>query len=158
MAIFPLRCGEECIGLLQLNDRRPGRFTEETIALWERLAGSLAVALSKLRAEEQLELQKRAIDAHFDGAYWLDTSDRFIYVNDAGCKAIGYSREELIGKSVKVISVTATDDALKHVWERLRKDGHYHSDTKHRRKDVLPLHAELVSLLREWLKGLKATE
>jgi len=26
--------------------------------------------------------------------------------------------------------------------------------SKHRRKDVLPLHPELVSLLREWLAGL----
>ena len=30
--------------------------------------------------------------------------------------------------------------------------------SKHRRKDVLPLHPELVPLLREWLKGLKAMD
>ena len=30
--------------------------------------------------------------------------------------------------------------------------------SKHRRKDVLPLHPELVPLLREWLKGLKPTD
>jgi site-specific recombinase XerD len=30
--------------------------------------------------------------------------------------------------------------------------------SKHRRKDVLPLHPEMVLLLREWLKGLKPTE
>ncbi len=30
--------------------------------------------------------------------------------------------------------------------------------SKHRRKDVLPLHAELVAMLREWIKGLKPTD
>ena len=30
--------------------------------------------------------------------------------------------------------------------------------SKHRRKNVLPLHPELVSMLRVWLKGLKPTE
>ena len=30
--------------------------------------------------------------------------------------------------------------------------------SKHRRKDVLPLHSELVKMLREWLEGLNATD
>lgn len=30
--------------------------------------------------------------------------------------------------------------------------------SKHRRKDVLPLHADLVAMLREWIKGLKPTD
>lgn len=30
--------------------------------------------------------------------------------------------------------------------------------SKHRRKDVLPLHPELVAMLREWLKGRRPTE
>ena len=54
VALIPLRVGEQCLGLLQLNDRQPGRFTPEGIALWERLAGHLAVALAKLRAEDAL--------------------------------------------------------------------------------------------------------
>ena len=39
VALLALRCGEERLGLLQLNDRRKGMFTPETVALWERLAG-----------------------------------------------------------------------------------------------------------------------
>lgn len=30
--------------------------------------------------------------------------------------------------------------------------------SKHRRKDVLPLHVDLVAMLREWLKGLKPSD
>jgi len=54
VALIALRLGEERLGLLQLNDKRSGRFTRQTIALWERLADYMAVALSKFAAEEAL--------------------------------------------------------------------------------------------------------
>jgi transcriptional regulator with GAF, ATPase, and Fis domain len=54
VALTALRVGEDCLGLLQLNDRRKGQFTPETISMWERLADYLAVALAKTRAEEAL--------------------------------------------------------------------------------------------------------
>ena len=54
LALIALGPRENRLGLLQLNDRRPGRFTAEKIGLWERLAGYLAVALAKTLAEESL--------------------------------------------------------------------------------------------------------
>ena len=54
VALIPLCLGEERLGLLQLNDRQKGRFTPELIALWERLADYLAVALAKFRTDEAL--------------------------------------------------------------------------------------------------------
>ena len=54
VALIALRVGRETLGLLQLNDRRKGQFSSETIAMWERLADYLAVALAKARAEEKL--------------------------------------------------------------------------------------------------------
>jgi PAS domain S-box-containing protein len=55
VALIALRAGEECLGLLQLNDKRKGQFTQWTIAMWERLADYLAVALTKTRAEDSLQ-------------------------------------------------------------------------------------------------------
>ncbi|MFT5727104.1 MAG: PAS domain S-box-containing protein [Desulforhopalus sp.] len=55
VALIPLQLGTERLGLLQLNDRSKGRFNLETIAMLERLAGDLAVALAKFRAEEKLQ-------------------------------------------------------------------------------------------------------
>ena len=56
VALVALRVGEECLGLLQLNDRRKGQFTPETISMWERLADYFAIALAKTRAEEALHV------------------------------------------------------------------------------------------------------
>jgi PAS domain S-box-containing protein len=55
VALFPIYVGDERFGLLQFNDRRKGRFTPQIIALWEKLAGYLATAVSKFRAEEALQ-------------------------------------------------------------------------------------------------------
>jgi len=62
VALLPLRVGPQRLGLLQLNDRRPGRFSPETIALWERLADHLAVAVAKCQAEEALRAAHDALE------------------------------------------------------------------------------------------------
>ena len=54
VALIPLHLGAESLGLIQLNDRRKGMFSAETIAVWERLADHLAVAVAKYRADEAL--------------------------------------------------------------------------------------------------------
>jgi two-component system, chemotaxis family, CheB/CheR fusion protein len=66
VALIPLRLGEERLGLLQLNDRQKGRFTSETVALWERLADYLAVALAKFRADEALHESEKRYHSLFD--------------------------------------------------------------------------------------------
>ena len=55
VALIPLSIGGERLGLLQLNDVRKGIFTQEDIYQWERLAGHLAIALLKFRAEVSLQ-------------------------------------------------------------------------------------------------------
>jgi response regulator RpfG family c-di-GMP phosphodiesterase len=54
MALIPLRNAEQTFGLLQINDHRPNRFTLEKISLCERLADSMAIALSQKQAQEAL--------------------------------------------------------------------------------------------------------
>ncbi len=54
VALIPLPSGVGNLGLLQLNDKRKDMFSPELIALWERLAGYLAVALAKFQADEEI--------------------------------------------------------------------------------------------------------
>ena len=62
VALIALRSGQQTLGLLQLNDRRKDRFTPESIALWERLAGYLAVAVAKSRAEDELRISNKELE------------------------------------------------------------------------------------------------
>jgi len=54
VALIPLRSGGQIIGLLQLNDPRPNRFTPETIRFLEGLGATIGIALARKRAEETL--------------------------------------------------------------------------------------------------------
>ena len=55
VALIALAAGEDRLGLLQLNDRRKGRFSADSMALWERLAGYLGIALARTLGKEELQ-------------------------------------------------------------------------------------------------------
>jgi PAS domain S-box-containing protein len=86
VALIPLIFGNERMGLLQLNDRRPGMFTSDAIALWQKFSGYLTVALAKFKADEALlsaheELERRVRERTEDLAIslWeleLETAER----------------------------------------------------------------------------------
>jgi len=54
VALIPLRCGDEIVGLLQLNDTRRGRFTPEMIRFLEEIGESIGIGMARIRAEEHL--------------------------------------------------------------------------------------------------------
>lgn len=66
VALIPLRAGRQVFGLIQFNDHRPDRFTPGLIGHFERMADSLAIALSQRRAEETLRESERFAHATID--------------------------------------------------------------------------------------------
>ncbi len=111
VTLIALRVGEQRLGLLQLNDRQKGRFSPEGIALWERLAGYLATALSKFRAEEALresearlrqaaEFDEAALKSLGEGLYTVDTQGLVTSMNPAAEELFGWSFAELRGKKM----------------------------------------------------------
>jgi PAS domain S-box-containing protein len=80
VALIPLRSGAEPLGLIQLNDRRKGMFSPEIIAMWERLAGYLSVALAKVLTEEAMQqkeadLREAQRVSHVGSWYWDAKTD-----------------------------------------------------------------------------------
>ncbi len=113
VAVIALRLGDECLGTLQLNDRHTGRFTRDSIALWERLSDYLAVALARFRSDEALlesEQRYRSLFENMVEGYafcrmlYDDNGDPedFIYldVNSAFVRLTGL--ENVTGKRVTV--------------------------------------------------------
>ena len=87
VALIPLRASGETFGLLQLNDRRRGRFTSRQISLLERLADSLALALENQKSRESLrerdEFQRDMINALAAHIAVLDREGTIVAVNAA---------------------------------------------------------------------------
>jgi len=55
VALIPLRSDHKIIGLLQLNDTQPGRFTTEIIQFFEEIGASIGIALTRIQAEEDIK-------------------------------------------------------------------------------------------------------
>ena len=97
------------------------------------------------RVEEQIKLLKHSIDVHSRRRYWFDSNNNVVYVNDAGCQALGYQREELLGRPLGKINPRATEKGLREAWEQLRRNGKFTVETVHRRKDGSEFPVEISS-------------
>jgi signal transduction histidine kinase len=135
VALIPLTSGEARLGLLQVNDRRPNRFTAEGIARWERLAGYLAVAVAKFKAEEaqQREAERyRALFANMPNGFALckmvyedGVPADFVYleVNPAFERLTGLSG--VVGRAVSEVvpGLRASNPELFEVYGRVASTG-----------------------------------
>jgi PAS domain S-box-containing protein len=87
------------------------------------------------RSEEALCFTQFAIDRALDQAFWMTKDGRLFYVNDAACRALGYSREELGGMSIPDIDPTHPPEVFAEHWRNLVKHGSITMESLHRAKD-----------------------
>ncbi|MEK7753715.1 MAG: PAS domain S-box protein, partial [Acidobacteriota bacterium] len=66
VALIPLCSAGRTLGLLQFNDRRKGRFTLATIAILERAASSIAIALEQRKAQAALRDSEKTYRTLFE--------------------------------------------------------------------------------------------
>ncbi|NJD22633.1 MAG: PAS domain S-box protein [Melioribacter sp.] len=115
--------------------------------------GNLNKALSSARneltirkaAEEQLNLLKYSVDTSSDGAYWLDSEGRFLYINDTGCKSLGYGVDELLKMRLWDINPRVTSQRWAEVWPIIKEKKIYSAESVHRRKDGSEFPVEIIS-------------
>ena len=93
VALIPLRLGHRRLGLLQFNDSKRGRFDEQKIALFERLASNLAIGLTQritvLALRESEEKYRSMLEAMDDEIYICSPDLRIEYMNAAMIARIG---------------------------------------------------------------------
>jgi PAS domain S-box-containing protein len=87
------------------------------------------------RAEEALQFTQFAIDHTADAAFWMTEDGRFFYVNEAACRALGYSRDELLQMTVYDIDPAFTKSMWRDSWCRLKLDKSRVFETVHRARD-----------------------
>ena len=99
VALVPIHSKERIVGLIQLNDRRKGRFTLETIELLEAIASHIGEALMRKKAEDAVRESERrfkSIVEHItDIFYILDSNHKMLYVSPQIEKVLGYITEEV---------------------------------------------------------------
>ncbi|MDO9263297.1 MAG: PAS domain S-box protein, partial [Desulfosalsimonadaceae bacterium] len=103
MALVPVRNKDRIVGLIQLNDRRKGRFTLESVELMEGIASHIGGALMRKRAEEALrEAEDRLrtlINATPDIVCFKDGEGRWLEANEADLALFGLTGVDYRGKT-----------------------------------------------------------
>ena len=75
---------------------------------------------ARKQAEDQLRFTQFAIDHSADSAYWVDNEGRIIYANQEGCRALGYTREELVGMTIADIDIEFPRGFWGNHWQELK--------------------------------------
>lgn len=90
---------------------------------------------SKKLAEQQLALINFALNNTQEAAFLNDTEGHFIYVNDAACHSLGYSRDEMLAMSVAdIVDGYPIDDWDQHI-SNLKATGAITFETRHKTRD-----------------------
>ncbi len=83
----------------------------------------------------ELEFTNFAVEHASDAVFWMDRELRFLNVNREACRRLGYTREELLERSVPDIAPEAKPEVVSHILERLRETGSLTRRSQYRRKD-----------------------
>jgi two-component system cell cycle sensor histidine kinase/response regulator CckA len=87
------------------------------------------------RAEELLRLTQFSIQRSSEAAFWINRDGKFSYVNEAACRSLGYSREELLEMMVQDIDPGFPKGIWTEHWEDLKRRGSFNIESYHRTKD-----------------------
>ncbi len=110
-----------------------------------RLFGSLQDITERKKAEESLRLTRFSIDCSSDGFFWVTPDARIVDINEAACRSLGYSEEELLQLSVPDIDLFYNADVWLQHLEDLRQRGSQTFETVHTTKDGIQFPVEIVA-------------
>ncbi|HSR62790.1 MAG TPA: PAS domain S-box protein, partial [Gammaproteobacteria bacterium] len=91
--------------------------------------------------EQKLLFTQFAVDHAADSIYWLKKDASVLYVNDAACKELGYSRDELLSMKVYDFNPDMTKEIWRDRWEKNKLEKPLFIETRHKRKDgqIIPV-------------------
>jgi PAS domain S-box-containing protein len=87
------------------------------------------------RAEEQLRFMQFAVEHTANAAFWMGPDAQFTYVNEAACRSLGYTREELLSMTVCDIDPDFSPEVWPDHWREVKERGSFTIESHHRTKD-----------------------
>jgi len=111
-----------------------------------RMIGTVQDVTERKRAEQSLWISQFSIDRAGCPIFWVGPDAKILYVNEAACRMLGYSKEELTSKTVRDIDPLVSDPAkFAAAWEAVRRQASVTFETKHVTKDGRVLDVEVTT-------------
>jgi PAS domain S-box-containing protein len=133
----PLRSKQVVTGVLAIQTYDPAiQITERHQGILSAIAGQVTSAIERFLAEREIQKFKLGID-HSDNIVFITDLDGTIqYVNPAFERIYGFSREEAIGKTPRILkSGVIPDEQYKHFWATLLSGGTVSGEIINKSKD-----------------------
>lgn len=93
---------------------------------------------------EALRLTRFVIQNISHGVYWIDSHARILDVNEAACRTLGYTREELTQMSLVDIDPGFSLNSFPKAWQIQKQKGSLTLEVRHKTKDGRLLPMEVV--------------
>ena len=102
-------------------------------------------AIVEERTAELMELQQ-AMQLAIEGVSKIDPEGRYTYVNDSYAGKIGYTPEELVGRTWDITIVKEQLDRMNDVYQTMLKDGKVVEETIGQHKDGSTVHKQVTMI------------
>ncbi len=96
------------------------------------------------KVEEMLLLTQFSIDHASDSIFWIKPNSQFLYANDASCKLLGYSSQELRAMSIHDIDPDYGEERGRRLWDMIRRYSSQTFETRFKTKDKRILDIEVT--------------
>ena len=94
--------------------------------------------------EQSLRLTQLSVDQAAESVFWMTPNGKIVYVNDAACRTLGYTREEIIGKTLTDIDANFPAAAWPTHWEDVKRRKTFSFETDYKTKDGRLLKTEVT--------------
>ena len=99
---------------------------------------------------EALRIARFSLDHAAVEIHWIRPDASLAYVNEAVCRALGYSRDELLRMTVFDIDPDFTPERWLAQWDRVKRQGTACFETRHRARDGRLIPVEIVANYLEY--------
>ncbi len=155
MATFPIKKFNKVVAVLILYSNELDFFDSEAEILFDKLVLDITNCLEKIDYEDrrmkqdnELKLSSYAFDS---SSPMLITDDKniIIKVNQAFCKILSYSKDELLGQNPRIFKTAHQDKALiDKLWNNLKINGTWSGDVYNKKSngDLIALRSTITSI------------
>ncbi len=124
------------IGTLQLTSKDPDAYSNEDLALAQRVADQIAGAIANVRLHVELQVRGAALEAAADMIVITDRGGTIEYANQAFSVQTGYSKEEVVGLNPRILKSDRQDPAYyAELWDTIAAGRVWNGTLVNRRKD-----------------------
>lgn len=103
-----------------------------------------------LPLQEELLFTKLLMDRATDAVFWVAKDAHFLYVNDAACDMVGYSREELLMMTMQDVDAEFSSKIWLEYWKTIKENGSIYFESIHQSKVALSFPVEITVTYLEY--------